>query len=193
MRKVSSNYSRKKFLDCRSKPLTKLVYENIIEDYEVVSTAVWRAVVEVILALALKLTGIAILYFLFVFIYRHFSGENAEIPSSFIYTAATIPAWMSIKDVPNQLHFCFAKVYIYKEYVTKETGFFRKHISKLYFEDIDNIQLSRPLLARVMGFTDVTLTSHGGDIELPNITDTDDSLGKLKKITDRLSENRQRN
>lgn len=189
MKKVSPDNSRNNYLDCRSKPLSKLVYENIDEDYKVINTADKRAVLEVILVIFFKLAGIAFLYILFgKFIYGLLSRDTAKVASDFIYSAATIPTWMLIKDVPHQLHFCFAKVYIYEGYVTKETGFFRKHISKLYFEDIDNIQLSRPFLGRVMGFTDVTLTSHGGDIELPNITDTDDSLEKLKLITDKLSE-----
>ena len=44
MKKVSSNASGRKYLDCRSKPLTKLVYENIDEDYQVISTADKRVV-----------------------------------------------------------------------------------------------------------------------------------------------------
>lgn len=188
MNKASSKHNRKSSFNCKSKPLSKLIYENTNDNCQVIGTANIKAVAEVFLALFLKLGSIALLYILFEkFISGLLSSDNAKVTSDFIYSAATIPVWLLIKDIPVQLHFCFAKVCIYDGYVTKETGFFGKHISKLYFEDIDNIQLSRPFLARIMGFTDVTLTSHGGDIELPNIIDTEDSLKKLKQITDKLS------
>lgn len=188
MKKVLSKYYRKYGFDCKSKPLSKLIYENNDDAFEVISTANIKAVIEVVLALILKLGSIAILYVLFDrFIFSLLSTNAAKDTSDFIFSAATIPAWLLIKEIPDQLHFCFAKVCIYEEYVTKKTGFFSKHTSKLYFKDIDNIQLNRPFLARAMGFTDVTLTSHGGDIELPNIFETDDSLQKLKLITAKLS------
>lgn len=108
-----------------------------------------------------------------------------EFDSSFLFSIFVLPLLYSLKDVKDCCVSLSVEVWQDNTSITVKRGWLWRKYDKLYFNDLNNIELYQSLGGRIGQYCSLDLYAVGGVVSLPYLKDTDKNrkaVSSLMKI-----------
>ena len=103
---------------------------------------------------------------------KHEVLQQGGFNSDVLFSVFVLPLLYSLKDIKNCFDSLFVKVWKDETSLTVKRGFLANKYDKLYFEDVNNIELYRSFGGKILGYSTVDLYAFGGILTLPYLRDT---------------------
>lgn len=119
------------------------------------------------------------------YLVEHKELLHGEFDSGLLFSIFVLPLLYSLKDVKDCFSSLFVKVWQDDTSITVRRGWLRCKYDKLYFQDLNNIELYQSLSGRIGNYCSLDLYAFGGIIAVPHLKDTDKNrkaVSSLMKI-----------
>ena len=103
---------------------------------------------------------------------KHEVLQQGGFNSDVLFSVFVLPLLYSLKDVKNCFSSLFVKVWKEDSALTVRRGFFTNKYDKLYFKDVNNVELYQSFGGKIFKYSTVDLYAFGGFLSLPYLKDT---------------------
>lgn len=125
--------------------------------------------IEAILEISVRILGLVIVYLIFEYIGTKIIG-NTFTPD-LLLSLVVLPSIYILKDAHKIVEPFTVEVHTTDSDITVRMGFITQRVDRLLIKNIDNIEVTRTPIGRLLGYRTLHLYSAGGYVALPFLND----------------------
>ena len=141
--------------------------KEVEEPYEDLVVVKFFPSVESFLEIIIKLFGVCVVYILFKFVGDQLLGDQFR-PDTLL-SLVVLPAIYILKDSYLMFEPYFVRVSLSDKTVTVESGILTKRLDCLNLKTVENVEMIRTVLGRLLGYGTLNVYAYGSWVEIPYV------------------------